>query len=244
MTCSRRVCALLLATLGSVSSASSQVASKPASAGITLWESGLLLGGIAVLSSAFDETTDNWVATQSTGSQGTARIFKRMGQPEVYLTVGGGLLATGLTLGDRDITRAGIHVLGSLALAGTVSTTTKFLLGRERPTPDGDADIFQPLSGNDAFPSGHTTMAFALAASLSDEIRRPWATVLLYGAATGTAWSRVHDHRHWLSDVAAGAMLGVASAKFVNGRWSILGLRAPQILPENGGVAISWTSQF
>ena len=167
-----------------------------------------------------------------------------MGQPEVYATTAVGILASGLIFGDRDLTRAGVHVVGSLALAGTLSTASKFIVGRQRPSIGDDADVFAPLSGNDAFPSGHTVMAFALAASLSDEIHRPWASVLLYTAATGTAWSRVHDHRHWLSDVAAGAILGVASAKFVNGKWTVFGVRAPQILPGPGGVTVGWNGTF
>lgn len=238
---------VLLALVGVTRSATAQLAppaAAPSSRGIDLFEGGLIVGGIALLSSAFDETTDNWVVTQRSGSQGTARVFKRFGQPEVYLTTVGGLLASGLISGNDDLTRAGIHVAGSLALAGTVSTISKLVIGRERPSMGDDADVFEPFSGNDAFPSGHTTMAFALAASLSDEIDRPWATVLLYAGATGTAWSRVHDHRHWLSDVAAGAVVGIASAKFVNGKWSILGLRVPQILPGPKGVTVGWNGTF
>ena len=57
-------------------------------------------------------------------------------------------------------------------------------------------------------PSGHTTMAFALATALSDDIHRTWASVGLYTMATGVAWSRLNDNRHWLSDVAGGRSRG------------------------------------
>jgi membrane-associated phospholipid phosphatase len=93
-------------------------------------------------------------------------------------------------------------------------------------------------------PSGHTTMAFAFATALSDDIRRPWATVGLSTLAVGVGWSRINDNHHWLSDVAAGAVLGITSAKLVNSRWQIFNLRPPSVLigPENATLA--WQVAF
>jgi membrane-associated phospholipid phosphatase len=87
-------------------------------------------------------------------------------------------------------------------------------------------------------------MAFALATSLADDIDRPWAAVGLYTAAGAVGWSRIHDNRHWLSDVAAGAVLGIASAKFASGRWSIFGLRAPSVITGPRGVGLGWQAKF
>ena len=86
-------------------------------------------------------------------------------------------------------------------------------------------------------PSGHTTAAFALATSLSDDIHRPWASVGLYTLAVGTGAARVIRNAHWISDVAAGAVLGITSARLVNGRWRLFGLRPPAILlgPDRAG---------
>jgi membrane-associated phospholipid phosphatase len=80
------------------------------------------------------------------------------------------------------------------------------------------------------FPSGHSTVAFALATSLSHELHNPIAAVALYAAATGTAWSRIYNACHWGSDVVVGAALGIASAEGVHGRWKIFGLRPPGFL--------------
>ena len=93
-------------------------------------------------------------------------------------------------------------------------------------------------------PSGHATIAFALATSLSDDIHRPWASVGLYGLATGVAWSRINDNRHWLTDVTAGALLGITSAKLVSGRWRIFGLHPPSVLASPGVVSIGWQGTF
>ena len=40
-----------------------------------------------------------------------------------------------------------------------------------------------------------------MAGSLSDDIHRTWATVGLYGVATGVAVARVYEQDHWLTDV-------------------------------------------
>jgi membrane-associated phospholipid phosphatase len=87
-------------------------------------------------------------------------------------------------------------------------------------------------------------MAFALATSLADEIHRPWATVGLYTMATGVAWSRINDNRHWLSDVAAGALVGITSAKLASGRWRVFNLHPPSVLVAPSGMGLGWSAQF
>jgi membrane-associated phospholipid phosphatase len=154
------------------------------------------------------------------------------------------LLAAGLVAHDDNLTRAGGRLAATLALAGAASTATKFVFGRPRPSESVEADVFAPFSGEDAMPSGHSTIAFALATALADDIQKTWASVGLYTLATGVAWSRLNDDRHWLSDVAAGAVVGVVSAKLVNGRWRLFHLRPPSILlgPRHAGLA--WQVQF
>jgi membrane-associated phospholipid phosphatase len=83
-------------------------------------------------------------------------------------------------------------------------------------------------------------MAFALATSLADDIHRVPATVALYTVATGTALSRLNDDRHWLSDVAGGAVLGVTSARLMSGRWRVFGLRPPSVIIAPQFVAMQW----
>ena len=101
-----------------------------------------------------------------------------------------------------------------------------------------------PFSGQASLPSGHSAVAFAFATSLADDIHRPWATVGLYGMATAVAWSRVNDNRHWFSDVAAGALVGITSAKLASGRWRIFGIRAPSIIAGPRGAGLGWSGQF
>jgi membrane-associated phospholipid phosphatase len=105
-----------------------------------------------------------------------------------------------------------------LEAAGFSSVTAealKYAAGRERP--DETTDINDWRAGGSSFPSLHSTAAFAVgsvfAESGSDDYR--WfRRIVGYGMATATAYLRVHDNQHWLSDTVAGAALGIATGRF------------------------------
>jgi membrane-associated phospholipid phosphatase len=181
---------------------------------------------------------------RSIRSNDVAGALRHLGQPEVFGTVTLGLLGAGLISGNDEITRAGGRLAATVALAGVASTGLKYATGRPRPNESSDADGFKPFSGQDAMPSGHTTVAFAFATALADDIHRTWASVGLYTLATGVGWSRMNDNKHWLTDVAAGAVLGITSAKVMNGHWRIFNLRPPTVLlgPRHAGIA--WRLTF
>ncbi len=212
---------------------------------IRWWHGALAVGGVSALMLLVNSVRGFSQDVRGTTGDGIASTFRHMGQPEIYATVPLGLLAAGLVTGDSRLTRAGRRVATSVALTGAMVYTGKYMAGRPRPDEPGhDGDDFFLLSGREAMPSGHTAISFALATSLADEIRRPWATVGLYTAATAVGWSRINDNRHWASDVAMGALIGITSAKFASGRWTILGLRAPSLLTGPGGIGLGWQAEF
>jgi membrane-associated phospholipid phosphatase len=184
------------------------------------------------------------VDNSGSGADNVASSVRHYGQPEVYGTVTLGLLAAGLATGNSSITRSGGRLAASLLLAGVATEIGKEMLGRPRPEQSLDSDGFVPFSGQVSLPSGHTAMSFALATSLADDLHRPLASIGLYGMATAVGWSRINDNRHWLSDVAAGALVGVTSAKLVSGRWRIFGLTPPSFLIAPGMAGLNWHAQF
>jgi membrane-associated phospholipid phosphatase len=197
---------------------------------IRWWEGAIAVGTIGAVS-VFDRRVDNWVQDgRSAHSDNLARVFRAGGEPELVFGVAGGLLAAGVISGRGNLERSGGRVLASVVTAGVTTVAIKRIVGRFRPEDASDQYVFKPFSSHDAFPSGHATVAFALAASLAEEIHRPWATALLYAGASGTAWSRLNDHKHWLSDVLAGAAVGITAAKVIKGRWRIFGLGPPRFL--------------
>lgn len=87
-------------------------------------------------------------------------------------------------------------------MAGTVNAI-KYSVRRLRP--DG--------SRYNSFPSGHTATAFMTATMLHKEYgwRSPWFSIGAYTVATVTGVSRILNNRHWMSDVVAGAAIGIGS---------------------------------
>ena len=73
--------------------------------------------------------------------------------------------------------------------------------------PDGSAF--------NSFPSGHTATAFAGAEFLWQEYKDVsiWYGITGYAIATGTGIFRMYNDRHWLTDVVAGAGVGILSTK-------------------------------
>ncbi len=91
----------------------------------------------------------------------------------------------------------------------TMSTTVLVLKTITHvPRPDG--------SSNNSFPSGHTATAFMGAEFLWQEYKdvSVWYGISGYVVAAGTGFFRMYNDRHWLTDVAAGAGIGILSTKF------------------------------
>lgn len=97
-------------------------------------------------------------------------------------------------------------ILGTayLIMGGTVNIL-KHTGNVERP--DG--------SSKNSFPSGHTATAFMGAEFLYQEYKdiSIWYGISGYLIATGTGIFRMYNNRHWLTDVATGAGIGILSTK-------------------------------
>lgn len=137
----------------------------------------------------------------------------------------------------------------ALLEAGILSTATgealSYAAGRERP--DGTTSPNQWRTGGDAFPSVHASAAFAVgtvfAESGNDEFR--WVRrVVGYGIASATAYMRVRENVHWLSDTVAGSALGIATARFVLNRQEHGGRSSLSVQPTKNGWEMSYSVRF
>ena len=146
-------------------------------------------------------------------------------RPDMAVALARGLTATGTgfipyvlavlagILAGRTLRRRAVAAALCLACLGAGQAArygVLALVARPRPTR---VDWATHASGW-AFPSGHTTAAFASATVLHRHFG--WKVGLpAYGAATYVAASRVQGKRHYLSDVAFGAALGVVAGRTV-----------------------------
>jgi membrane-associated phospholipid phosphatase len=187
-----------------------------------------------------------------------ARVFGFLGSPGTFISVGTMYLA-GRAFDEPGLERAAIRggegILTGLVVAGGL----KGILGRSRPFVTADSNprdfaLFRGFRGDrfQAFPSGHTTTAFAFAAALTANLhandRDPAAWIagpLLYGGAAMTALSRMYEDKHWASDIIMGAAIGTfAGIKVVRFARTPTGARLDRRLLGDDAVRLGYTVRW
>ncbi|MFF2192235.1 phosphatase PAP2 family protein [Streptomyces sp. NPDC058157] len=140
------------------------------------------------------------------------RALPALGRAANHGVLWGGI-ATALTaLGSPRTRRAALRAAASLALASaTVNSVGKWSVRRPRPLMEGVPLVRQPAvpPWTTSFPSGHSASAFAFTAGLA--LESPVWGAAVAPLAASVAFSRVYTGVHYPSDVAAGALLGVAA---------------------------------
>ena len=130
-------------------------------------------------------------------------------------------LVGGVAVSDTAVEQVSTRAFETTAVAAGAALILKSAIGRRRPdVAPNTAFSFRPFAfkGN-SLPSGHTTIAFAVATSLASETKDHWSDALFYSLGTLTAFARINDDKHWLSDTVLGAALGIAAARLVQ-RWN------------------------
>ncbi len=190
---------------------------------------------------------DRWARRQLRWSDGRAAST---GSDALQLLIPAGAAATlwaqASPHGQRQVVEDLLVLAESASTAVLLTQGAKFATGRLRPdawargtTPSADDRL--------SFWSGHTDFAFATAAAATQIARlrgRPgwrWLAAATFGAAALTGYLRVAADRHWLTDVATGAVIGTATGLVV----PLLayqpedGRKPPvQLVPAPGGLAV------
>lgn len=214
---------------------------RPSAPAVRLWHIGAAIGGVALISLA-DHTVQRYVVDHRTqGEQDLADTWQRWGEGQIPVGITLGTLGAGLALGKPAVTRTGGRLATSLIAVTLLGRGMKKAIGRARPSEANDQYTFDPFGTYNAFPSGHTITAFAVSTTLADAIDNKWADRGLYTLAAGTGVSRLIGNHHWLSDVTGAALLGITTAKVVDGKWRLFGLRSPEFLTGTSGAGLRWT---
>lgn len=150
---------------------------------------------------------------------------KWVGQSPVQVAAAITVFAVGRLNEQPKVSHFGMDLLRAQIIDEALTEVIKFSTRRERP--DG--------SNAQSFPSGHASMTFATATVIERHLGWRYS-VLGYTIASYVAASRLHDNRHYLSDVVFGAAVGTISGRTVtqHGRsaWTLAPARVP------GGVVV------
>jgi hypothetical protein len=167
--------------------------------------------------------TDTLVASRTAD-----RVFKPgsiLGQSYTLLAIASTVYATGRLKDEPKVSHVGMDLIRALAISEGLTQTLKYTARRERPDQ----------TGPNSFPSGHAADTFAFATALERHLGWRFA-IPAYVFASYVAASRLPANRHFLSDVAFGAAVGVVAGRTVTSEETAKYPIAVTSVP--GGVAV------
>lgn len=186
------------------------------------WDRGDLLtlaalSGSGLLLMAFDQEIQDWAQGRRTPSSDKASSFiTHFGDGAVLLGLSAAIYVAG-EIGDGDgLRKTALLSLESLTTASLLVWTTKVIVGRARPYTEESSGSFHPFALKSSlwsFPSGHAAAAFSVATTIAMQSRSVFVDMAVYSLAGLTGLARVHDNKHWASDVFIGSVLGYFVAR-------------------------------
>ena len=168
-----------------------------------------------------DEKTHDWVqARRSSTSNRITQVIEPFGGEGAILVLGG-LYLSGCIEKDTTLKKVALLCGESALISGAIVGALKILIGRARPYTEEGACSYSPFNldtnaSNWSFPSGSTGTAFAIASCLADECKNPAIKVASYGTAILVGLSRIHDNKHWASDVFLASTIGIGVGKTIS----------------------------
>lgn len=122
-------------------------------------------------------------------------------------SIAAGSYFIGAVMKNGKLKQVGIFTVTAGLATQIVTEAFKKSFQRTRPNETENPNDF--FEGGQSFFSGHSSAAFSLATVIAEVYKdKPLVPYIAYGAAALTAFSRVHDNKHWASDVIVGAIAG------------------------------------
>lgn len=124
-----------------------------------------------------------------------------------------GLFIGGKVAHNKEMVWNSFELASATAINGGFTSLLKISIHRERPFITHPTDITKyTKAGSYSFPSGHTSMAFCTATSISLLYPKWYIIVPAYLWAGSIGYSRMYLGVHYPSDVLAGALVGTGTS--------------------------------
>lgn len=186
-------------------------------------------GGLAAAMHPADQTFNARVQNNGDAVNAAFAPGKYLGDTPVQIGLSLGAYVVGRWRDQPKVAHLGMDLLQAQILTELLVEPIKFSTNRLRP--DG--------SNHQSFPSGHAAITFAAATVIERHLG--WRKAVLgYVIASYVAASRLHDNRHYLSDVVFGAAVGSIAGRTVVHHKADYWALTPTAVP-GGGVALMVT---
>ena len=131
-----------------------------------------------------------------------------------YISVGVpvGYFVAGLIHDNKQLKQKAAYTAAAILLNTATTTLLKNVVKRERPYHTYTGIFPDKIESDFAFPSGHTSSAFATATSLAITTKKWYIAVPALAWSAGVGYSRIYLGQHYPSDVIMGALVGSSSA--------------------------------
>lgn len=123
------------------------------------------------------------------------------------------MLTVGLATHNKALTVQAFETGAAILMAEGITVGLKNVTHRQRPyLAHPDLIVGKSNSTDYSFPSGHASVAFATATSLSLAFPKWYVIAPSFAYASAVGYSRMYLGVHYPSDVFAGALVGVGSS--------------------------------
>ena len=151
-----------------------------------------------------------------------------------------GLYLLGYFFDSKTLKSHSLESLEGVAITALITGGSSYLIGHKGPQDNDDSSEFKPFSRYRSMPDMDSSLVFSMA-SVYAYGKPLWESLIYYGIATGTAYSRLYFQEAWPSDVFLGSVIGTAIGRTVAGQSRNAGGSKFTLLPvleHNGQAAI------